>query len=222
MSFWVSKVKRRPIPEAKNGPPPDWRPEPPPPAPPPTYRENSKKKEEATVPTEKGVKLDNDKLDLSLLPPGWPDVLLTEPGLGEDDSDVFAMVYAATSNTADFWALRYAAAALLRVAADPRKWDLTTEVVKVLEFGVRKYSRDNWQVVPDAVNRYRAAARRHLDFLLWHRTHDAVRVQPAAVSAYDIKAADSDCYHWAHVIANLLFLMWFEECPEQLVPAMSK
>jgi hypothetical protein len=167
--------------------------------------------------TEKGVKLDKDKLDLSLLPPGWPDVLLAEPSLGEVGDNIFGTVYAATSNTADIQGLRRAAAAVLRTAADPRKWDLTTEVIKVLEFGVRKYSRDNWQLVPDAVNRYRAAGRRHLSAILWHRAHDAVRAQPAALSAYDLKAEDSGCYHWAHVVANLLFLMWFEEHPDKLV-----
>lgn len=41
-------------------------------------------------------------------------------------------------------------------------WDGLEEVVKVLEFGARKYARDNWQHVEGGDVRYLAAAFRHL------------------------------------------------------------
>jgi hypothetical protein len=41
-------------------------------------------------------------------------------------------------------------------------WDGLEEVVKVLEFGARKYARDNWQQVEGGMQRYQAAAFRHL------------------------------------------------------------
>jgi hypothetical protein len=39
-------------------------------------------------------------------------------------------------------------------------------VVRVLEFGARKYSAHSWQNVPDAPSRYRAAARRHVQAIV--------------------------------------------------------
>lgn len=44
-------------------------------------------------------------------------------------------------------------------------WRATEEVVRVLEFGARKYAPDNWRKVPDSRRRYFAAAMRHL--LAW-------------------------------------------------------
>ncbi len=41
-------------------------------------------------------------------------------------------------------------------------WDGLEEIVKVLEFGAKKYARDNWQQVENADTRYLAAAFRHL------------------------------------------------------------
>jgi hypothetical protein len=41
-------------------------------------------------------------------------------------------------------------------------WVGLEEVVKVLEFGARKYDRDNWQHVEGGMQRYQAAAFRHL------------------------------------------------------------
>lgn len=55
------------------------------------------------------------------------------------------------------------------VKADAGKapWDLMpfaalAEVVKVLEFGAKKYAPDNWRKVPEAHKRYLAACFRHL------------------------------------------------------------
>lgn len=41
-------------------------------------------------------------------------------------------------------------------------WDAVEEVVKVLDYGAKKYARDNWKHVDDAETRYLAAAFRHL------------------------------------------------------------
>ena len=41
-------------------------------------------------------------------------------------------------------------------------WDSVDEIIRVLQFGVQKYSRDNWQAVPDGLRRYSNAAMRHI------------------------------------------------------------
>lgn len=41
-------------------------------------------------------------------------------------------------------------------------FDALDEIVKVLMFGARKYDRDNWKHVDNAMQRYAAAAFRHL------------------------------------------------------------
>lgn len=41
-------------------------------------------------------------------------------------------------------------------------WDAVEEIVKVLDFGARKYARDNWKHVEGAETRYLAAALRHI------------------------------------------------------------
>lgn len=67
----------------------------------------------------------------------------------------------------------------------------------VLKFGAQKYAVDNWKIVPDAVDRYRAAARRHALAML---TDD------------DVHAVDpeSGLPHWAHALTCLVFLRWFD------------
>lgn len=41
-------------------------------------------------------------------------------------------------------------------------WDAVEEVVKVLDYGAKKYAPDNWKHVDNAEDRYFAAAMRHL------------------------------------------------------------
>lgn len=67
-------------------------------------------------------------------------------------------------------------------------------VLRVLEFGARKYGAENWREVPDARRRYYDAADRHLR--AW----------------WEGEALDPDTgeSHLAHVICCALFLLGFE------------
>lgn len=44
-------------------------------------------------------------------------------------------------------------------------------VVRVMEFGVKKYARDDWKRLPDGYNRYLAAHLRHMVEVLENPTH---------------------------------------------------
>lgn len=69
------------------------------------------------------------------------------------------------------------------------------EIVRVLSFGAEKYDRDNWQKVPDAKNRYFAAAMRHLtEYQAGHNIDK-----------------ESQLPHLAHAACCLVFLLWFED-----------
>lgn len=68
------------------------------------------------------------------------------------------------------------------------------QVVRVLEFGAKKYTRDNWQKVPDAGQRYLAAALRHL----------------IARQGGEVNDAESGLPHLAHAGCCVLFALWFE------------
>lgn len=70
------------------------------------------------------------------------------------------------------------------------------EVVgKVLTFGAKKYEPNNWQKVDNPVNRYYAAAMRHL--MAWREGEE--------------KDPESGLNHLAHVATNIMFLMHFEK-----------
>lgn len=68
-------------------------------------------------------------------------------------------------------------------------------VGKVLTFGAKKYEPNNWQKVEDPVNRYYAAALRHL--IAWREGED--------------KDPESGLSHLAHAACNLMFLQYFED-----------
>lgn len=69
-----------------------------------------------------------------------------------------------------------------------------TEVIKVLEFGAKKYQVDNWQHVPDARTRYYDAVMRHVEAWWLGEQNDP----------------ESKLPHLAHAACCLLFLMWFD------------
>jgi hypothetical protein len=74
-------------------------------------------------------------------------------------------------------------------------WAGVEEIVKVLEFGAAKYSRDNWRHVDDAEHRYTKAAFRHL----------------IAYNNGEINDPESGLPHLAHVGCCILFLLALEK-----------
>ncbi len=72
-------------------------------------------------------------------------------------------------------------------------------MVKVLTFGAKKYSRDNWKKVPDAKNRYYAALLRHLS--AWQNGEEI--------------DSESGMSHLDHALCNLYFLRAFEKVDEK-------
>ena len=64
----------------------------------------------------------------------------------------------------------------------------------MLEFGTRKYSRNNWKHVPDAERRYTAAAMRHI----------------VALQSEELDP-ESGLPHLDHALCCLLFVKWFQE-----------
>lgn len=82
---------------------------------------------------------------------------------------------------------------------DKVRWSLVPKgvlevVLRVLEFGAKKYAPDNWMRVPDARNRYYDAMMRHID--AWWKGE-----------AVDPETKES---HLGHAMCCLMFLMWFE------------
>lgn len=78
------------------------------------------------------------------------------------------------------------------------RWDLipmdcVEDVVKILTFGAQKYAPNNWQIVPDAKERYWAALMRHL----------------VAYRKGELIDQESDESHLSHAACCLMFLMWF-------------
>jgi hypothetical protein len=65
------------------------------------------------------------------------------------------------------------------------------EVVKVMDFGAKKYERESWVRVPDAKRRYLAAAYRHMFQYFWKR---------------ELNDNESDLHHLAHAVCCLLFV----------------
>ena len=65
----------------------------------------------------------------------------------------------------------------------------------ILTFGAKKYEPNNWQKVSDPINRYYAAALRHL--LAWRNGEKT-----------DPESGKSHLYHAA---CNMMFLSWFDK-----------
>lgn len=74
-------------------------------------------------------------------------------------------------------------------------WSALSWVVKVLVFGARKYNKDSWKAVPDALERYREAAFRHA----------------IAYEMGEIFDEESGLPHTAHLACNALFMIFLEE-----------
>ena len=64
------------------------------------------------------------------------------------------------------------------------------EAVRALTYGAAKYDRENWRQLEHGVDRYFAAAQRHLWAMRKGETHDP----------------ESGLHHAGHAMANILFL----------------
>lgn len=74
-------------------------------------------------------------------------------------------------------------------------WDGVEDIVKVLEFGAKKYARDNWQHVEGGQHRYQAAAFRHM----------------IAYNQGEKTDPETGLSHLAHAGCCLLFLLALEK-----------
>lgn len=70
-------------------------------------------------------------------------------------------------------------------------WDAVEQVVRVLDYGAKKYARDNWRYVDDAQNRYMAAVFRHLSTYMQGEEQDP----------------ETGINHLAHACCSLLFVL---------------
>jgi hypothetical protein len=72
------------------------------------------------------------------------------------------------------------------------------DILKVLEFGARKYSPDNWKKIDLALDRYYDALMRHLSE--WKKNYDK--------GISNVKDEESGLSTLSHVGCCILFLMW--------------
>ena len=68
-------------------------------------------------------------------------------------------------------------------------------VIEALEFGLKKYGRDNWKTIADGKHRYIKAAFRHI----------------AAMADGEWLDQESKLPHAACAVCSLLFVLWFGE-----------
>lgn len=80
---------------------------------------------------------------------------------------------------------------------DLMPWDVLQDAVKVLTYGSKKYSPDNWKKVEPYRERYFAAVMRHLS--AWRNG--------------ELVNDETGMSHIAHAITNLLFLAWKDKHP---------
>lgn len=76
-------------------------------------------------------------------------------------------------------------------------WDGLESVVRVLEYGAQKYSRDNWRKVPDSTTRYRKALLRHV--IAW-------------CSGIEVDEETGES-HLAHAVCCAIFILGKRETP---------
>lgn len=75
--------------------------------------------------------------------------------------------------------------------------DAMHEIIKVLEYGAKKYEAENWKKVPGPRLRYINAIFRHLvSYTMGEKTDP-----------------ESGFSHLAHIGASILFLLWFDLHP---------
>lgn len=81
---------------------------------------------------------------------------------------------------------------------DLMPWEALEEEVAVLTFGAAKYTANNWQQLPDGINRYFAAAMRHLIAYRLGKKLDK----------------ESGLSHLSHARCCIAFIYWLEKQQE--------
>lgn len=76
-------------------------------------------------------------------------------------------------------------------------WNAFEQVVEVMDFGAKKYGRNNWQQLPNLEERYLSAALRHIV---------AYMQDP-----YDHIDSESGLHHLAHAMTCLAFILEHED-----------
>lgn len=79
-----------------------------------------------------------------------------------------------------------------KVRMDLVPLECVESIAKVLTYGVKKYSDNSWQDLPDFWKRYKAALLRHL----------------TAIDKGELIDKESGLYHIDQVLTNAMFLSW--------------
>lgn len=90
------------------------------------------------------------------------------------------------------------------------KWSLLPEeeiedILRVLDFGAKKYAPDNWKKVDNSLDRYYDALMRHL--VEWKKKYSS--------GEYNAKDEESGLSSLSHVGCCVLFLMWHAKKAEK-------
>lgn len=71
-------------------------------------------------------------------------------------------------------------------------WDAVEKIIEIMQYGAKKYGKNNWQNLPDFNDRYFAALERHI--IAWRKGEKL--------------DSESGLSHLAHAGCNALFLIW--------------
>lgn len=74
-------------------------------------------------------------------------------------------------------------------------FEIMGKVVEIFQYGLKKYSKNNWQKIQDPRDRYFSALMRHL--VSWQSGEE--------------RDGESGLEHLAHACTNIIILMWHEE-----------
>lgn len=92
-------------------------------------------------------------------------------------------------------------------------WKAAKAILRVLEYGARRYSRGGWRTVEDAKERYANAAMRHLIAYMDGKYWDLCDAHPTPAERPDDCKQCSGEPHLAHLGCDCLFLLELDERP---------